>query len=384
MGKTLRRYLARELALAFLAGLALSTFVLAIMRIMELVDLAFARGVPASRVAALFGFMLPSYLEVTLPMAFLLSIVVAFGRLTRDGEVIAMYSSGLNLRQIVRPIFGFATLVAMLAFVLAVFTRPWASRRIDETISEMARTRFTAALRPGVFSSWLDGVVIYVGSVEPDTGQLTWVMLADEREPSGRRTIFATEGRLQTDEEREIAFLQMTDGTILRSLGSADSYDRTEFGTFDLTLEFDPMIDEHTEPGTMPPRQLAWADLLEARERRQAAGMSAVEEEIEIQRKLVVPAGTLLLPLVAVPLGVQRSRAVRSRALVVSVCTILVYYLMLTVAVTAARESRMTPAAAMWMPNVAMLAFGTFVFMRAMRDRPLWPRGRVGVRAKHI
>jgi lipopolysaccharide export LptBFGC system permease protein LptF len=79
---------------------------------------------------------------------------------------------------------------------------------------------------------------------------------------------------------------------------------------------------------------------------------------------------------------VQRSRAVRSRALVVSVCTILVYYLMLTVAVTAARENTMTPAVAMWLPNGAMLAFGAFVFARAMRDRPLWPRGRAGVRAK--
>ena len=382
MGKTLRRYLARELALAFLAGLALSTFVLAIMRIMELVDLAFARGVPASRVGALFGYMLPSYLEITLPMAFLLSIVVAFGRLTRDGEIIAMYTSGLNLRQIVRPIFAFAVLVAAFAFVLAVFARPWASRRIDETISEMARTRFTAALRPGVFSSWLDGVVIYVGAVEPDSGQLTWVMLADEREAAGRRTIFAAEGRLQTDDQREVAFLQMRDGTILRTLGAADSYDRTDFGAFDLTLEFDPMIDEHTEPGAMPPRQLAWRDLVDARDRRRAAGTSAVEEEIEIQRKLVVPAGALLLPLVAVPLGVQRSRAVRSRALVVSVCTILVYYLMLTVAVTAARENTMTPAVAMWLPNGAMLAFGAFVFARAMRDRPLWPRGRAGVRAK--
>jgi lipopolysaccharide export system permease protein len=382
MGKTLRRYLARELALAFLAGLALSTFVLAIMRIMELVDLAFARGVPASRVGALFGYMLPSYLEITLPMAFLLSIVVAFGRLTRDGEIVAMYSSGLNLRQLVRPIFGFAVLVAAFAFVLAVFTRPWATRRIDETISEMARTRFTAALRPGVFSSWLEGVVIYVGAVEPDTGQLTWVMLADEREPAGRRTIFAAEGRLQTDDQREVAFLQMRDGTILRSLGAADSYDRTDFSAFDLTLEFDPMIDEHTERGAMPPRQLRWRELLDARDRRRAAGAGAIEEEIEIQRKLVVPAGTLLLPLVAVPLGVQRSRAVRSRALVVSVCTILVYYLMVTLAVTAARESTMTPAVAMWLPNVAMLVFGTHLFVRAMRDRPLWPRGRAGVRAK--
>ena len=177
-----------------------------------------------------------------------------------------------------RPLAGITVvalehaIAAPFALVLAVFTRPWATRRIDETISEMARTRFTAALQPGVFSSWLDGVVIYVGAVEPDSGQLTWVMLADEREATGRRTIFATEGRLQTDDQREVAFLQMRDGTILRSLGAADSYDRTDFGAFDLTLEFDPMTDEHTEPGAMPPRQLPWRELLAVRRGEAAAG----------------------------------------------------------------------------------------------------------------
>ena len=372
MGKTLRRYLARELALAFLAGLALSTFVLAVMRIMELVDLAFARGVPASRVAALFGYMLPSYLEITLPMAFLLSIVVAFGRLTRDGEIVALYGSGLNLRQISLPIFGFAIGVGAMALALAVFTRPWATRQIDATISEMARTRFTSALRPGVFSTWLDGVVIYVGAIEPVTGGLTWVMLADDREPARRQTIFATEGSLKTDDVREVAYLHMLDGTILRSLASADSYDKTDFGSFDLTLEFDPRVDDHASPGTIPPRQLPLRDLLTLRAERRAATGRAIEEDIELQRKIVVPAGTLLLPLLAVPLGVQRSRAVRSRAMLVSVSAILVYYLLLKVAVTAAREQTLGPVLAMWLPNLAMATFGGVLFTRSMRDRPLW------------
>ena len=381
MGKTLRSYLARELGLAFLAGLALSTFVLAIMRIMELVDLAFARGVPASRVAALFGYMLPSYLEITVPMAFLLSIVVAFGRLTRDGEIVAMYESGLSLRQIARPIFGFATAVAVFAFILAVFTRPWATRQIDATISEMARTRFTAALRPGVFSTWLDDVVIYVSAIEPATGGLTWVMLADDRDPARRQTIFATEGSLRTDDVKEVAYLHMIDGTVLRSLAAADSYDKTDFGSFDLTLEFDPQVDEHAEPGSVPPRQLAWRDLLALRDRRNRITGSAIEEDIEIQRKIVVPAGTLLLPLLAVPLGVQRSRSVRSRALLVSIVSILVYYFLLTLAVTAARERTLEPVVAMWLPNLAMAALGTFIFSRAMRDRPLLPRPSFGSKA---
>jgi lipopolysaccharide export system permease protein len=197
-------------------------------------------------------------------------------------------------------------------------------------------------------------------------------MLADDREPARRQTIFATEGSLKTDDVREVAYLHMLDGTILRSLASADSYDKTDFGSFDLTLEFDPQVDDHAEPGTIPPRQLPLEDLLALRAERLAATGLALEEDIELQRKIVVPAGTLLLPLLAIPLGVQRSRAVRSRAMLVSVSAILVYYLLLTVAVTAAREQTLGPVLAMWLPNLAMAAFGSFLFGRAMRDRPLW------------
>ena len=138
----------------------MSTFVLIVMQIMDLVDLAFARGVPASQVIALFGYMLPAYLELTLPMALLLSLVVTFARATRDGELVALYSSGLNLNQIARPMFRFAFVVALASLALSLYTRPWANRKIEETTREMAHTRFTAALRPGVFSPWLDGLVI--------------------------------------------------------------------------------------------------------------------------------------------------------------------------------------------------------------------------------
>jgi len=207
------------------------------------------------------------------------------------------------------------------------------------------------------------------------------ILLHKERQRVARRqTIFATEGSLKTDDVKEVAFLHMIDGTILRSLASADSYDKTDFGSFDLTLEFDPQVDTHTEPGSVPPRQLPWRDLLTLRAKRFAATGSAIEEDIEIQRKLVVPAGTLLLPLLAVPLGVQRSRSVRSRALLVSVTAILVYYLLLTLAVTAARERTLTPVVAMWLPNVALVALGTFIFARAMRDRPLLPRPTFGAK----
>ena len=71
MGKTLRRYLLREVVGMLFLGLVLTTFVLASVQMVDLIDLALAKGVALQRVFTVFAYMIPSYLELTLPMAFL-------------------------------------------------------------------------------------------------------------------------------------------------------------------------------------------------------------------------------------------------------------------------------------------------------------------------
>ena len=52
------------------------------------------RGVPLCRCCKLFSYILPAFLEVTVPMALLLAILVAFGRLSSDSEIIALRAAG--------------------------------------------------------------------------------------------------------------------------------------------------------------------------------------------------------------------------------------------------------------------------------------------------
>ena len=99
MGRTLHRYVFLQVLGPFVASLALFTFILLIARIMKLVELVLSRGVPAGEVLLLFSYILPAFLEVTVPMALLLAILMAIGRMSSDSELIAMRASGLNLYQ---------------------------------------------------------------------------------------------------------------------------------------------------------------------------------------------------------------------------------------------------------------------------------------------
>jgi lipopolysaccharide export system permease protein len=347
----------------------LTTFVLATVQILDLVDLAFAKGVPASRVMKVFGYMLPSYLELTFPMALLLAIVAAFARMSRDGEVLALRAAGLSLAQLTRPLFVFSAVVAGFTFVLSAWTSPWANRGLEHSIREMARRRMTAALTAGVFSPWVNDIVVYVGEIERRCGMVKNIMMSDERDRERPRTIFATDGQLATDNVAQMARFHMRDGTILTDYVNPKSFDKTDFQSFDLNVSLG--TDEVKQRASFmdEPRRMDWDTLRASLAQPDQEPDVLLDRRIEVQRRLAVPFSCVLLPLIGVPLGVQRSRAVRSRGVVVGLAVILVYYFLVTGAVTLVHQGLLAPAAALWAPNVALALAGLFAFRNAAASR---------------
>lgn len=372
MGKTLRRYILREVGAAFVAGLGIFTFVLLVARILELVDLVLARGVPARKVLLLFAYILPSFLELAIPMAVLLASVVAFGRLATDGELTGIRAAGIEYTKLLRPVLTFGVAVAVLTFSLAAYASPWANRHIQDTLYDIAKTRATAALRPRLFNSTFGGMVIYVDSLDQEQGLMKGILLSDERESYRRTTIFAAAGLLVTNEELKTVYLRLLDGTSLSYHAAQESYDKTAFESLEVNLDLEEDMPEMRAEETGP-RHLDWPVLLESKRAKLLAGDNPLEEEIEIQRKFALAAAGLLLGMVGVPLGIQRSRAVRARGMAVSIVVILLYYILLSSGVTLVRSGAMPALPAMWMPN-AVIAVLAFYFMRRIsRERPALP-----------
>ena len=369
MGKTLRRYLLREVVSLLFLGLVLTTFVLASVQMVDLVDLALAKGVALWRVATVFGYMIPSYLELTLPMAFLLSIVATFARLARGGEVLAMRAAGVSFTQLTTPVVGLAVAVSALSFVVAAWASPWANRGLDRAITDMARTRISAALTPGGFSPWVEDIVVYVGTINRRTGDVTEVMVADERDLEHPRTILAARGNLTTDDDAKMARLRMYEGTILSEYAIPRSYDRTVFDSFELNVSFGTESDEKRSGYLEEPRRMSWQTLLDSRTSVDADGAKAQAREVEIQRRMVVPFSCVLMPWLGVGLGVKQSQAARSRGVVVGLLAILVYYFLVTAGMTLVHQEVLSAPVALWAPNVLLLVAAIVAFRGAAERR---------------
>ncbi len=369
MGKIVHRYLFREILVPFGLGLSIFTFVLLLARLLRLIELVVNRGVPFTNVARIFLCLLPAFLEVTVPMAMLLAILVAFGRLSADAEITALRSSGVSLYQLVPPVATFVVIVTIITAGLAWYARPWGNRALRTAMWDIARTRATAGLKPQIFNDDFPGLIIYAEQIDA-TDHLDRVLIADERDPEQQNTIFAREGLMIPDPERETLTLRLLEGTIHTTDTSEQASYQTDFKSYDVNLDLRATLAD-SQQRSDDPKELTLPQLAAAIEAKTAAGKPARPELVEYHRKFSIPFACVVFGLVAMPLGIQPARAVRSRGFAVSLVVIFTYYILLSTGQGFAEQGSVPAVVGLWLPNVALGILGLVLFRRAAREQPL-------------
>ncbi len=370
MGKIVHRYIFREILTPFLLGLGIFTFVLLIARLLKLIELVVNRGLPPIEVLRLLGYLLPAFLEVTVPMAMLLAILIALGRLSADAEMVALRSSGLSLYQLMPPIVTFVALVTMATAALALEGRPWGNRSLRLALWDIARTHASAGLKPQIFNDEFPGLVIYAERIDARDDRLIHVLIADEREPGQRNTVFAREGHMLTDADAQTVTLRLIDGAIHTVDSDAGADYQTKFELYDVNLDLREALAGAREEGALP-KEMTLSQLESVMAEKQAAGTPFRTELVEYHRKFAIPFACVVFGLVAVPLGIAPARAVKSRGFAVSLVVIFVYYILLSAGQGLAEQGTVPAVVGLWLPNALFAAIGLLLFRQAARERPL-------------
>src|SRR6184192_4180611 len=137
----LDRYVVRELVSPFVFGGTLFTFFLLIDRIYHLTDLVVTKGVPFYLVVQLLVFMLPSFMTHTLPMALLVAVLLAGGRLAGDLEIVAFKAVGVSAFRLFRPVLAVALVVTAITAGLAPLVHLVLDRAVRHRVHDEREAR---------------------------------------------------------------------------------------------------------------------------------------------------------------------------------------------------------------------------------------------------
>jgi len=367
----IHRYIAREITVPTLLGLLIFTFVLLMGRILKLVELVINKGVPAGEVARLFAYLLPSFLVITIPLAFLLGVLLGFGRLSADSEVIALKASGTSLYGMLKPVLVLAVLASLITGYLTLHAGPAGNSAFRTQVFQIAAGRASAGFQPRIFNDEFDGLVLYVSEIQDRSGILEGVFISDERVGSTPSVILARTGRVIPDRSALTLTLRLEDGTIHRRPADKehDTYQVIDFTTYDINLTLGQQVPD-TPQRRKKESELSTSELQEARE----AAQSPTERNgliVEWHRRLILPTAPLLFALIGVPLGIRSQRSGRGGGFAIGLVVFLLYYLLLSFAETLAVEGGLYPVLLIWAPSILFLSGSLVLLYMSAQEKSL-------------
>lgn len=370
--RTLNRYLLSEILPPLLLGLLTFTFILLIARILKLVELIVTRGIPLTQVGRLLVLILPTFLELTLPMAFLLAILLGLGRLSGDQELLALKSSGVSPVQILLPLTFVAASVALITFLLTSWVRPAAQVALKNELYDIAKTRIGTALREKVFNDDFPNILIYVEEIIPPGNVAQGILIIDKRETAKDNIILGKVGLINTEEQTHTLSLRLFDGSIYERDRTRSGFSQTNFHIYDFKLD----LDEFIGPAKMKdagPKEMSLTRLLKTIEEKQAAGIIARPELMEFHQRIAFSFAPIVFCLLSVSLSLlpRTSRANRSWGVALCIVWLVIYYALLSVGKALGERGALHPFAALWFPNIVVGVISLHLFRKALYESPL-------------
>jgi lipopolysaccharide export system permease protein len=367
MRKTLHLYIFKEIATPFLLGVALFTSVMLAGKFIKLADMVIAKGVPVADVLRLVLYMLPSFSFITIPMALLLAILLAFSRLSADNEITALKASGISLYRLLPPVAAFALLAYLATATVTTYALPWGNASFRSLLYDVINARVNISLKERVFNDDLPDLVIYVAKHDEATHRVSGVLIYDDRNAEEPLTIFARNGMILSDPEKKTIRLRLLDGGVHSNQGTS-SYQLMEFASYDLNLDLSQV--EKASPSANK-GDMTFNELRTAMQQSGVPLKTMRGYHLEFHRRLAFPFACFIFALLAMPLGLHNSRSGKSSGFSLCIAIMLIYYILLSTGKALSQNGILSPAVSMWLPNLLFLAAGLYLFRMANAEQTI-------------
>ncbi|MDY0211429.1 MAG: LPS export ABC transporter permease LptF [Desulfuromonadaceae bacterium] len=374
----IQTYIAREIVVNFALSLTLFTFIVLLSRLLKLMDLIIGSGVAPSSVAALFIAMLPSFLLITMPLSFLLAVLLTFARMSAESEIVAMKACGISVYKMSEPVIMLALLVCTANAYLAMYAEPTGQKNMRNIAIDVAMEKASSAIKAQVFNDTFPGLTLFADKVYHATNQLQGVFICDTRIGSQKTIITSKTGKLVTDTSTNKLLLHLNNGSIHRVSGTdaKASLQIINFTTYDINIS---MEDTSTLEGSVPirPKLQTITQLFNSLHMANAdtedAELHTYELKAEIYERFILLFSPLLFSVIAIPLGISSHRSSKGAGFTVALVVFMIYYMLLSVSKTLVIEQGWPPALAMLTPSFVFAACGAFLFISAANERVLNP-----------
>lgn len=302
----------------------------------------------------LLVFRLPEFLQLILPFALFLAVLLTFSRWYADSEMTVLIAAGAAPVRVLIWALGCALLIAGVVGLMSLFVTPHYALKLDEALISQRENREFEALTPGVFHSLYRGQrVTYTESMDDKRQNLRNVFIGERRDDGSRTTIWAESGSQYEDPVTGSRFLLLQTGRRYEGTPGKGDYRVLEFDRLSQRIET-PNI-ERREAKI---RTVASNDLWRS---------GGAEQMAELHWRLALPLMTLIATVLAFAQSRVRPREGRFARVLPAMGVFLGYYLVLMLLRGAIGDGKVPTAIGLWPAHLMFALLGYWLFQRAQK-----------------
>lgn len=325
----------------------------------------FAAFVTLSDTAILMVLLLPLLISIIIPMTFLMGLMLAFGRMAHQHEIVAMQAAGVSLKRVALPMIVTGAALSAFCFTIQDQVQPRAVGKAFDLLYRELPARVTVdRLQPGVMHEY-EGWRVYYASRDERTGALLNLDLVTPAKEDVSSVYFHA-GEATLSRSGDGYELSMRNGHVI-----TDEHVRIQFAEQRLVLP------SPSELRPRNPRKMLSLQDLYAYERsltrsyREApspgTAESILKERREIAERLSLPFSALACAMAGAPLGVRAERRGRSSMFAAAAALALVYAVLYIAMEPTGMRSLGEFVLRAWVPNLLLIAAGVGLLINADR-----------------
>ena len=310
------RYLSREILLTMMAVSSVLLLITMSSRFAKYLAEATTGKISVEILFSLIGYRLPGFLELILPLGFFIAILLAYGRLYIESEMVVLSACGMSQQKLINITLVSALLVAVIVASFSFWLSPLGARQTEIMLEEQRHRSEFDSLQEGRFQSLGTGqAMAYVGSVSNNRKTLNYVFVAQNLgagSGDGVAVIVAESGAQQLHPEYGQRYLVLKNGHRYEGVPGQSDYQVMQFSTYGAYL-------------TPADSSAALTNEVDAKTTAELLASDDLESRVAMQWRISMPLLVLVVALLAVPLSRTNPRSGRYLKLLPSILIYLFY-----------------------------------------------------------